>query len=198
MWEAITAIGSIASAVVIAVTVVMAARQVKITTDQLEQTRHATQFEAVRSVLFEMADPKFVGAYRFVMHDLPELLKDEKFYRELGQLGIADDEVHKEIYLLRALDRVGAYVKYGLVDGPIVYDTYAPRILLSWELIRQVVTIHRQIAGASLYRTAEFLYDDCKRWAKDNDSHPNIMGAMQRMSEFAAIASPAADAVTSE
>jgi hypothetical protein len=29
----------------------MAARQVKITTDQLEQTRRATQFEAARSVL---------------------------------------------------------------------------------------------------------------------------------------------------
>jgi hypothetical protein len=198
MWEALTAIGSILSAVVIAVTVVMAARQVRITTDQLEQTRRATQFEAVRSVLLEMADPKFVEAYRFVMHELPEKLRDEKFYRELGQVGIADDEVHKEIYLLRALDRVGAYVKYGLIDGPIVYDTYAPRILLSWESIQTVVSIHRQIASASLYRTAEFLYDDCARWTKQNGSHSEIMGAKQRMSDFVAAATPARTAVTNE
>jgi hypothetical protein len=35
MWEALTAIGTIASAAVIAITVVMAARQVKLTTEQL-------------------------------------------------------------------------------------------------------------------------------------------------------------------
>jgi hypothetical protein len=198
MWEALTAIGSILSAVVIAVTVVMAARQVKITTDQLEQTRRATQFEAVRSVLLEMADPKFVDAYRFVVRELPQLLEDEKFYRELGQIGLADDEVHKEIYLLRALDRVGAYVKYGLIDGPIVYDTYAPRILLSWESIKQVVAIHRQIASASLYRTAEFLYDDCARWTKSNGSHPEIMRAKQRMTDFVAGATPAPVEATNE
>jgi hypothetical protein len=198
MWEALTAIGSIASAVVIAVTVVMAARQVKITADQLEQTRRAVQFEAVRSVLLEMADPKFVEAYRFVMHELPQLLQDEKFYRELGQVGIADDEVHKEIYLLRALDRVGAYVKYGLIDGPIVYDTYAPRILLSWESMTRIVAIHRQIASASLYQTAEFLYDDCARWSKKNGSHAEIMGAKQRMSDFMAGANPTPAAATNE
>src|SRR5271169_5218892 len=80
MWEALTAIGSIASAVVIAVTVVMAARQVKITTDQLEQTRRATQFDAARTVLLEMVDPKFVQAYRFIIHELPARMNDVEFY----------------------------------------------------------------------------------------------------------------------
>jgi hypothetical protein len=189
VWEALTAIGSIASAVVIAVTVVMAARQVKITTDQLEQTRRATQFEAVRSVLLEMADPKFVRAYRFVMHDLPELLKDDTFYRGLGQIGTEDDEVHKELYLLRTLDRVGAYVKYGLIDGSVIYETYAPRILLSWELVAEVVAVHRGIATVQLWRAAEFLHDDCKRWAERNEANSDILGSIHRRDEFVASAS---------
>jgi glutamate/tyrosine decarboxylase-like PLP-dependent enzyme len=103
MWEALTAIGTLASAAVIAVTVIMAARQVKLTIDQLEQTRRATQFEAARSVLFELAEPKFVSAFRFML---------------------SDDVEHQEIYMLRSLDRIGTYVKHGLVDGEIVYGRW--------------------------------------------------------------------------
>ncbi|HLJ83424.1 MAG TPA: hypothetical protein VKT51_04560 [Candidatus Eremiobacteraceae bacterium] len=189
MWEALTAIGSILSAIVIAVTVVMAARQVKITTDQLEQTRRATQFEAVRSVLLEMVDPKFVDAYRFVIQELSERLEDETFYREVGQIGVADDRVHKELYILRSLDRIGTYVKYGLVDGPVIYDSYAPRIILSWELLAEVVAIHRRIASVRLYRAAEYLYGDSKRWAESNEAGSDVVGSVKRMAEFAAGAS---------
>ena len=193
MWEALTAIGTIASAVVIAVTVVMAARQVRITSDQLEQTRRATQFEAVRSVLLEMVDPRFIEAYAFVIHDLQGLMKDEAFFRGLGQIGVGDDRVHKELYLLRSLDRVGAYVKYGLVDGPVIYDTYAPRIILCWELLAEVVAIHRRVATVHLYRSAEFLYNDCRRWATTNDIMADSLGMVQRMVDFSATASPSND-----
>src|SRR5580700_3725636 len=161
MWEALTAIGTIASAVVIAVTVVMAARQVKITTDQLEQTRRATQFEAARSVLLEMVEPKFVNAYRFLIHDLPERLHDEEYCRGIAQVGLADDEVHQELYMLRALERIGTYVKFGLVDGEIIYGSYQARIVLGWELLSEVVAIHRQVAGPQFYANAQYLYDDC-------------------------------------
>ena len=190
MWEALTAIGSVASAVVIAITVIMAARQVKITTDQLEQTRRATQFEAVRSVLLEMVDPDFIDAYRFVIHDLRGLLKDETFYRELGHIGVSDAHVHKELYLLRSLDRIGTYVKYGLVDGPAIYDSYAPRIIVSWELLAEVVAVHRSVGTVHLYRAAEYLYDDSKRWAASNEVNADSGELIQRMMDFTATASP--------
>ena len=182
MWEALTAIGTIASAAVIAVTVVMAARQVKLTTDQLEQTRRATQFEAVRSVLSEMDEPHFVSAFRFIVNDLAERMRDETFYRSIGQIGLADLAVHEEIYMLRSLDRIGAYVKYGLVDGEVVYATYWARIMVSWELLHDVVAIHRQIAGGEFWMNAQFLCEDCKRWATANNF--DALATLARTKDF--------------
>jgi hypothetical protein len=193
VWEALTAIGSIASAVVIAVTVVMAARQVKITTDQLEQTRRATQFEAARSVLLEMVEPRLVEAYRFIIHELPAKLKDADFYHGVGQVGLADDTVHKEVYLLRALDRIGTYVKYGLVDGEIIYASYWTRIISSWELLTDVVIIHRAIAGPHFWQNAEFLYDDCRRWGLARGQSLETADALRKMNEFATTLVPRAE-----
>jgi hypothetical protein len=193
MWEALTAIGSIASALVIAVTVVMAARQVKITTDQLEQTRRASQFEAARTVLLDMVEPKFVAAYRFIIHDLPARLKDEEFYRGIAQVGLADDEVHKEIYLLRALDRIGTYVRYGLIDGEIIYGSYATRIILSWDFLRDIVAIHRKIAGVQFWTNAHYLYEYCARWVRVNGLDLDTSAALQRMTDFSNSATPLAD-----
>jgi hypothetical protein len=190
MWEALTAIGTIASAVVIAVTVVMAARQVKITTDQLEQTRRATQFEAARSVLLEMVDPKFVNAYRFVIHDLPARLHDEAFYRGIAEVGLADDAVHQELYMLRALERIGTYVRFGLVDGEIIYGSYQARIILGWELLSDVVIIHRQIAGPQFYANAQYLHDDCVRWLSANKIDFDTSAVLRRMNEFSSSTTP--------
>jgi hypothetical protein len=195
MWEALAAIGSIASAAVIAITVVMAARQVKITADQLEQTRRATQFEAVRSVLRELAEPKFVSAFRFIVNDLASHMRDETFFRAVGQIGLSDLAVHEEIYLLRALDRIGTYVKFGLVDGEIVYSSYWARIILSWELLHDVVAIHRQIAGTEFWKSAEFLHDDCARWLTANKLGYDASAALARMAAFnsSATQEPAVD-----
>jgi len=190
MWEALTAIGTIASAVVIAVTVVMAARQVKITTDQLEQTRRATQFEAARSVLLEMVEPKFVNAYRFLHHDLPARLQDEEFCRGIAEIGLADDAVHQEVYVLRALERIGTYVRFGLCDGEIIYGTYQARIIVSWELLSGVVAIHRQIAGPQFWVNAQYLHDDCVRWLSANNIDFDPSAVLRRMNEFSISTAP--------
>lgn len=166
MWEALAAIGSILSAVVIALTVIFAARQVRATFEQLEQVRKATQFEAARTVLLDLADPAFVDAYRFVVNDLEAKLAEPSFRHELALVGTADDTVHKEIVILRAFDRIGTYVRFGLVAGDVVYATYAPRIIVSHARLAEVMAAHREIAGPLLYRNFDHLHEDCRRWLK--------------------------------
>ena len=190
MWEALAAIGSIVSAAVIAATVVMAARQVKLNADQLEQARRATQFEAARSVLLEMVEPKFVDAYRFIIHDLPALMHNEEFYRGIAEVGLADYAVHQEVYLLRALERIGTYVRFGLIDGEIVYGSYQARIILTWELLTDVVAIHRQIAGPQFWVNAQYLHDDCVRWLSANNIEFDASVVLRRMRDFTSSAAP--------
>lgn len=186
MWEALTAIGTIGSAIVITVTVLLSVRQVRATVDQLEQVRKATQFDAARTVLLDMADPAFVEAYRFVYLDLEKHMADESFRRELANVGTADEKVHKELVVMRTLDRIGAYVKYGLVDGEIVYSTYYGRIVVCFERLREVMAAHRSIAGRSMYSNFDFLYDDCKRWLARNDIVIDLPAVMARVAEYQA------------
>jgi hypothetical protein len=140
-------------------------------------------------VLLELAEPNFVSAYR-IIHDLPTRLRDEKFYREVGEIGLADIGVHEEVYLMRALDRIGTYVKYGLVDGEIIYGSYWARIILTWELLGEVVAIHRKIAGAKVWMNVQFLHDDCKRWLASNHLEYDATTVLARMTDFISSATP--------
>ncbi|HET9342133.1 MAG TPA: hypothetical protein VFO25_04325 [Candidatus Eremiobacteraceae bacterium] len=186
MWEALTAIGTIGSAIVITVTVLLSARQVRATVDQLEQVRKATQFDAARTVLLDMVDPAFVTAYRFVYLDLEKHMADDSFRRELANVGTADEKVHKELVVMRTLDRIGAYVKYGLVDGDIIYSTYYGRIVVCFERLREVMAVHRDIAGRSMYANLEFLYDDCGRWLAANGIAIDLPAVMERVAAYQA------------
>lgn len=192
MWEALAAIGSILSAVVIAVTVIFAARQVRLTVEQLEQLRKSTQFEAARTVLLDLADPAFVDAYRFVTNELEAKMADPSFRRDLALIGIADDKVHKEIVILRAFDRIGTYVRFGLVDGGLVYATYAPRIVLSHHRLKEVMTVHRDIAGPMLYKNFDYLHDDCQRWLESSGWSIDAPVVSRKIADYQAdVAAPA-------
>jgi len=184
MWEALASIGSISSAIVIAVTVIFAARQVRVTVDQLEQVRKATQFDAARTVLLEMADPAFVDAYRFVFHDLDRMLANDSFRREVALIGLADDRVHKELVVLRAFDRIGTYVRFGLVDGEIIYSSYANRVVHCYERLREMIAVYRHVSGTPMFPNFDFLYDDCQRWLAANGIVIDIGSATKRIAEY--------------
>lgn len=186
MWEALAAIGSILSAVVITATVIFAARQVRATVEQLEQVRKSTQFEAARTVLLDLADPVFVDAYRFVTNELEARMAEPSFRRDLALVGIADDRVHKEIIILRSLDRIGTYIRFGLIDGDVVYPSYAPRIVMSHDRLAEVMSVHRDIAGPMLYKNFDYLHDDCRRWLKANGWQIDAPSIRRKIADYQA------------
>ena len=185
-WEALTALGTLASAIVITVTVIVAARQMRVTSDQLEQMRRATQFDAARTVLGEMNDPVFVDAYKFVYNDLPKLLHDDAFRKEFSLIGVVDERVHKEVTVLRAFDRIGTYVRFGLVDGDIIYSTFGPRIVICWDLLSEPIAVHRWVAGVPMYDNFEFLVEDCKRWSARKGREIDPQASRDRVGQYAA------------
>jgi hypothetical protein len=172
-WEALAAIGSILSATVIAITVILAGRQVRVTTDQvrvtnaqLEHLRRATQLEGAMKIFEEMQSPEFRRAVRFVVHDLKQRMLDEDFRRGVSFPEAADDRVHQENIVFRFFERVGAYVKEGLLDGDLIYTVVPTVIMSTWENLADVVAIQHVSISQLKAENFEYLYQGTRSWAE--------------------------------
>ena len=194
-WEALAAIGSILSAVVIAVTVIIAARQVRVTTDQvrltnaqLEHLRRTTQLEGAMKIFDEIMEPEFREAVRFVVHDLRDRMKDDTFKREVSFPELADVSIHKENIVHRMFERIGAYVKQGLLDGEILYTVNPMVILSTWENLSEVIAIQRKVLTPLRGENFEYLYNGARAWAAKNGydykpfTDPDEPGLLKRQS----------------
>jgi hypothetical protein len=160
-WEAVSAIGSLASVVVIAVTVVVGARQLRVTQRQLEQLRGATQLEGTLTIFADLTTPEFFAAARFTISRLAAKMRDDAFRREVAVIGLAEDGDHPELLVLRTFERVGTYVKHGLLDGAIVYDYAGPVIRETWSALVEVVEIHRRTGGTGTWENFQHLAERC-------------------------------------
>lgn len=165
-WGAVSAIGSIATAVIILITVVIGRRQ-------LDQLRRATQLEGAMGIFAELDSDVIDEARRFAIHELPSRLQNAEFRRECELIGWADPKVHKELILLRFFERLGAYVEEGLIDGEIINKTAVGRVMGAWFLLRDVVTIHRRILGDFTWNRFERLYESAARYLRAQGSDPD-------------------------
>lgn len=176
MWEAVTAAGTVFSALVVGVTVIFASKQVrvgteqaKITNAQLNHLRKSTQLQGAMEIFLEMDRPEFREAVRFVLHDLKDRMSDEAFRKEVTFPEACDDAVHKENLVLRAFERIGAYVQGGLLDGGLIYTVVPTVILSTWEHLAEVVAIQRTSISALKAENFEYLYDGAKAWSREHE-----------------------------
>ena len=163
-WEALTAIGTLLSAFVIVVTVIMAARQVRLASSELEHVRRSNDLAGAISIFNRLESPRFVDAYHFVIKDLKNQLNDDRYRAKLTDFGVSD-AAHKELIVLRTMENIGGYIRYGLMDGRIIFDCLYPEIVGCWEHLTDVVSVHRASFGTNFWENYEYLYDRAKRWA---------------------------------
>ncbi len=169
-WEALTAVATAFTGVVIVATVVVGARQLRLTRDTLDQLRRATQLEGTTRVMDDFMGPEFREARMFVTHELPAKMKDEAFRATISHMGSGDALVHKELTVLRTLERVGSYIKYGLLDGDIIYDVFSPVVMSMWERLQPVIEIHRREGGEGYWENFEYFYRAARRWHASQNS----------------------------
>jgi hypothetical protein len=170
-WEAVTALSTAFTGLVILATAVAAIREARIaaehsrsTRDQLEHLRKATQFEGALAVFSELDTPFQLNARHFVQFELHERMKDPHYREEVALIAGADELEHMEITVLRCFERIGNDVHKGLVDGDVVYAAAAGRVIVTWHALQEVVAIHRDVAGPGFWDSYERLYRNCKTW----------------------------------
>ena len=133
-WSAVSAVGTVLTGVVVAVTAVFGFRQLRLTRVQLEQLRRATQLDGAMKIFDDLHSPTYVEARHFVATELPKYLDDPIFRKEveLGMIWTENpDTIHHEQIILRTFETVGSYVRRGLLDREVIVDTAAIPILLA-------------------------------------------------------------------
>jgi hypothetical protein len=163
-WEAITALATLGTGLAIVATVLLGIRQLRLTRSQLEHLRGATQLQGAMKIFDSLDTEEFWGSLHFIATELPKRMTDPQFRDEVALIGMADTNVHRELPLMRTFERIGTYVKHGLIDGPIIYDLAWPPIKKAWELLTDVVRIHRTAHGEAFWENFEMLYREGKRW----------------------------------
>jgi hypothetical protein len=159
-WEAVTAIGTVFTGMVILITVLVGHGQLRATIDQLQQLRRASQLDAANVIFAELSSPTFLDARRFILNDLPERLKDPKFRKELELVGRADENVHKELIVLRTFERIGLYVDQDLLNADLIRYLASGRVVDTWEGLTEVVAVHRRAFAPHIWEYFEKLYRD--------------------------------------
>ncbi len=163
-WEAVVAVSTAFTGLVIAITAVVALRELRLTAEharaageQLEQLRKATQFEGALEVFKELDGPAQMEARRFVLFDLRARLKEAQFREEVALLGGVDEVKHPELAVLRCFERIAFYQKKGLVEKEVLYMVASGRIVGMWDSLQPVVEIHRSALGAQVWKNFEEL-----------------------------------------
>lgn len=166
MWEAITAVGTMITAVTIVLTVVLGARQLRNAQAQLEHLRRNSVLEATMRLFARQRDPVYVAAEEFVYAEMPNRWEDEAFRREVA-LGFrsADNDVRKCLAVLKSYEEIGTYSKNGLLDGTVLIDIMSPGIMRLWQNLSPVVNHYRERAPAS-WENFGYLYDLTRQWVE--------------------------------
>lgn len=157
-WNAITAIATVASAVIVAATVVLGARQIAHAREQLTQLRKATQLDGTLTIFNELATKEHAACLRYVMHELDAAMTDEAYRNEAGDPW--SPRAHPEIEYLRRMERLAVIVNYGLLESEPLLDMLTPTYLHAWEKLVDsgVIAEQRCRRGPHQWRNAERLY----------------------------------------
>jgi hypothetical protein len=172
-WEALTAISTAITAIVIAATVAVGYRQIRLAGDQLEHLRRTTQLDGTMKVFAELGTPEFRAARLFVENEIASRMQDARFRDELLlPFQALDEDEHKEILVAQTFEKIGTYARHGLLDTVLIADYCGPLIREMWQKLETCGYFEsRRRNNPYSLENFEFLYDAAMDWY-DNDDPP--------------------------
>jgi hypothetical protein len=144
--ELVNAIAAVGTFIVIAATAIAALVQLRHLRAANQLNALLTHADALRSIQRDSLD--------FVVRELPARLKNPKFRQEIED-GTPERLVHKELIVCDFYERIGSYIKNGLLSADIVLDSISP--VLAWRRLEPVISIARRKRGKTIYENFEYL-----------------------------------------
>jgi hypothetical protein len=170
-WDAVTAVSSAVSAVVIVATVVVGYRQIRLAGDQLSHLRSATQLDGTMKVFAELESARFRAARLFVETELEQRMADPMFRDEiLASYHALDEGQHKEILVTELFEKIGTYARHELLDAVLIADYCGPVIRAMWTKLETSGYLEmRRRNNPYTLENFEFLYDAAMNWYENED-----------------------------
>ena len=154
--EMLTAVASIATFVVIAITAVAAIIQ-------LRHISASNQLTGVMKYIEFWESDRMQRANVFVQGELADRLRDPDYRRELWEVEV-DRKLHPELIAADWCEQAGSYVKYGLLREAQFLDLAGGYVDRIWPVLREVVAIRRVVFNSSsMYENFEYLAALAKR-----------------------------------
>jgi hypothetical protein len=110
---------------------------------QLRHIRSSNQISALTEVRETLESPAFYAARRFIQDDLPAMMEQPGFEARIER-SILDDELQAILLVSNFYEHLGAFVKYGIIDGEIACDLWAGVVRRDWKALLPVTTIRRR------------------------------------------------------
>ena len=164
-WEALSAIATAFTGLVIMFTVIVGVRQARAALDQIGEAHRATQLDGMMRIFQWFDDPQFVSGRLYVMKELHERMKEPGFEEYLRDTSYAEFPWHKT---LSTLERVGVFVRMGLLEGEPFYYNWGNMIILTWEKLAPLVELNRKTNdNPYLWKDTEWLAADALRFVNE-------------------------------
>jgi hypothetical protein len=149
--ELVSAIAAIGTFVVIAATAFAAIVQ-------LHHLRGGNQIVALTEMREVVESEKFVAARRFLVDELPSLMKEPGFKEGL-MAPLLDKRLEPASYIGNVFENLGTLVKYRIIDRDIACDLWGGVVVTAWASLQPMTVIRRQRAGpwGALWENFEYL-----------------------------------------
>ena len=164
-WEALSAIATAFTGLVIMFTVIVGVRQARAALDQIGEAHRATQLDGMMRIFQWFDDPQFIRGRLYVMNELPARMKEPDFEEYLRITPYADFPWHKA---LSTLERIGVFVRMGLLEGEPFYYNWGNMIIGTWVTLAPLVELSRTVTdNPYLWKDTEWLAADALRFVNE-------------------------------
>jgi hypothetical protein len=161
--ETLSAIASIGTFIVIAVTAFVALVQ-------LRHIRAGNQLTGLTHHIERWESDALQSAADFIETNLPTKMKDPEFLDSLW-VRTPDRRIHEELRVADWCEQMGSYIKYGMISEAQYLDLGAFFVASMWDQLRDVIVIRRAATGTnSMFENFEFLAARAKAF---NAAHPS-------------------------
>lgn len=161
-WEALSAISTFLTLVVISATAVAAV-------GQLRHMRASNAITGFLGLMDRWSSPHAREVQNYVFSgELARRLQDRAYRDELMR-GQADRLTHPEVEYLDLWESLGMFLKMGFFSEEAVMESGGPVALAAWPKLTPVIAIIRRKRAATAYDNFEYLVSRVRMWEA---SHP--------------------------